>query len=263
MKTDSIFYRLFKTFPRIFFEIIGQPNIDISNYEFASVELKQTSFRIDGVFVPIPDSTEQTVYFAEVQFQLDATFYRRFFSEILLYLRQNPSVNLWRAAVIYPTRSMETSDIIPYQVLLSSNQVQRIYLDELPAADISLGLRIVRLIIEREETAVQSARELISQTREQVTDEATRREILDLLETVLIYKFKQFNREDIRQMFTFTESEFKQSRIYQSIKEEGEMKAKLKAVPRLLALGLTTEQIAQALDLTVEQVQQAAESQSN
>ena len=41
------------------------------------------------------------------------------------------------------------------------------------------------------------------------------------------------------------------------------MKAKLKAVPRLLALGLTTEQIAQALDLTVEQVQQAAESQSN
>ena len=68
-------------------------------------------------------------------------------------------------------------------------------------------------------------------------------------------------------MFTFTESEFKQSRIYQSIKEdgleEGEMKAKLETLPRLLALGLTTEQIAQALDLTVEQVQQAAESQSS
>ena len=68
-------------------------------------------------------------------------------------------------------------------------------------------------------------------------------------------------------MFTFTESEFKQSRIYQSIKEECEeeikLDAKLETVPRLLGLGLTTEQIAQALDLTVEQVQQAVESQSS
>ena len=72
-------------------------------------------------------------------------------------------------------------------------------------------------------------------------------------------------------MFTFTESEFKQSRLYQSIKEECEeeikleakLETKLETVPRLLALGLSAEQIAQALDLTVEQVQQAADNQSN
>ncbi|MCL1468734.1 Rpn family recombination-promoting nuclease/putative transposase [Argonema galeatum] len=268
MKTDSIFYRLFKTFPRIFFELIGQPNIDISNYQFASVELKQTSFRIDGVFVPVPDSADRTVYFAEVQFQPDATFYRRFFSEIFLYLRQNPSVNLWRAVVIYPTGSIETSDVIPYQALFSSNEVQRIYLDRLPeAGSTSLGLRIVRLIVEREESAVTSARELISQTRQQVTDEATRREILELIETILLYKFTRLTREEIRQMFTFTESEFKQSRLYQSIKEEGleegKLEGKLEAVPRLLALGLSVAQIGEALDLTAEQVQQAAQNQSS
>ncbi len=71
-------------------------------------------------------------------------------------------------------------------------------------------------------------------------------------------------------MFALTESEFKQTRIYQSIKqeiqqeiqEECELRAKLEAVPRLLALGLSVEQIAGALDLTVEQVQPATQSQS-
>lgn len=271
MKTDSIFYRLFQTYPRIFFDLIGQPNIDISTYQFASVELKQTAFRIDGVFVPITDASDQPVYFVEVQFQLDTTFYRRFFAEIYLYLRQNTAVNFWRGVILYPTRSVETSDTIPYQVELASQQVQRIYLDELPdVADNPLGLQILQLIVEQEETAVNRARELISQAREAIADEATRREILELIETVLLYKFTQFSREEIRAMFALTESEFKQTRIYQSIKQECEeevkleakLEGKLEAVPRLLALGLSVEQIAGALDLTVEQVQQGAQSQS-
>jgi predicted transposase/invertase (TIGR01784 family) len=124
-------------------------------------------------------------------------------------------------------------------------------------------LRIVQLIIEREETAVTNARELISQAREQITDATTKREILELIETILVYKFTQLSREEIREMFNFTETEFKQTRVYQSIKQEVELETKLETVSRLLALGLTVEQIAQALELTVEQVQQASENQSN
>jgi predicted transposase/invertase (TIGR01784 family) len=55
-------------------------------------------------------------------------------------------------------------------------------------------------------------------------------------------------------------SELKQTRVYQEAREEGIQKgriqAKLEAVPKLLALGLTPEQIAQALDLDIIQVQQ-------
>jgi predicted transposase/invertase (TIGR01784 family) len=62
-------------------------------------------------------------------------------------------------------------------------------------------------------------------------------------------------------------SELKQTRIYQEAKQEGKeegkqegrFEAKLEAVPKLLALGLTVEQIAQALDLDVAQVQQAVQ----
>jgi predicted transposase/invertase (TIGR01784 family) len=39
--------------------------------------------------------------------------------------------------------------------------------------------------------------------------------------------------------------------------ERGKLAAKLESIPLLLALGLTLEQIAQALDLDLEQVRQA------
>ncbi len=64
------------------------------------------------------------------------------------------------------------------------------------------------------------------------------------------------------------DDELKKTRMYQSIKEEGlqeglqegKLQAKLDAVPRLLALGLSVEQVAEILDLTLEQVQQAAQN---
>ena len=39
--------------------------------------------------------------------------------------------------------------------------------------------------------------------------------------------------------------------------ERGKLEGKLESIPRLLALGLRVEQIAQALDLDLEQVQRA------
>ncbi|MFN6514631.1 MAG: Rpn family recombination-promoting nuclease/putative transposase [Nostoc sp. CreGUA01] len=266
MQTDKIFYSLFQTFPSIFFAIIGDTSVNVNAYEFISVEVKETAFRIDGVFVPTSETIEQPLYFVEVQFQQDSTFYRRLFAEIFVYLRQNESVNYWRAVVIYPQRSLDPSDRLPYNLLLNSSQVQRIYLDELDAAENSLQVAIVKLIIEKEETAIDKARELILQARQQLADEATKKQIVELIETILLYKFTRLSREELEEMLGIDE-EFKKTRMYQSIKqdglEEGRQEAKLEAVPRLLLLGLSVEQVAVALDLTVEQVQQAAENQTS
>ncbi|TFI55803.1 Rpn family recombination-promoting nuclease/putative transposase [Mastigocladus laminosus UU774] len=278
MQTDKIFYSLFQAFPSIFFAIIGNTTANIDAYEFVSIELKETAFRIDGVFVPVIETATQPVYFVEVQFQLDATFYRRFFAEIFLYLKQNASVNFWRAVVIYPKRSVEPEDQQAYRSLLDSLQVQSIYLDELgTAAENSLQIAIVKLIIEREETAVERGRELILQARHELTDEAIQKQIVELIETILLYKFTQLSREELAAMLGI-DDEFKKTRMYQSIaqearqegleeglaegKQQGKQQGKLEAIPRLFALGLSVEQIAQALDLTVEQVQQASGNQS-
>jgi predicted transposase YdaD len=54
MKTDSLFYSLFQTLPQLLFDLIAQPSTHASFYRFASVELKQTAFRLYDVLHP-PD----------------------------------------------------------------------------------------------------------------------------------------------------------------------------------------------------------------
>ncbi len=62
----------------------------------------------------------------------------------------------------------------------------------------------------------------------------------------------------------FGMSELKQTRVYQEAleegRQEGELIGKLKAVPRLLAMALSEQQVAEALGLEVEQVRQAAQN---
>ncbi len=61
-------------------------------------------------------------------------------------------------------------------------------------------------------------------------------------------------------------NELKQTRFYQEVfaegklegKEEGKEEGKLETIPQLLALGLSIEQIAQALGLDEQVVRQAA-----
>ncbi|HEY9850111.1 MAG TPA: Rpn family recombination-promoting nuclease/putative transposase [Leptolyngbyaceae cyanobacterium] len=265
MKTDSLFYRLFQTFPSIFFELIDRPPEEANNYQFSSVEVKQTAFRIDGVFLPATGE-DNPIYFLEVQFQPDAEFYSRFFAEIFLYLRQNKPQNDWRAVVLYPTQSTETGDIKHYREFFDSQRVRRIYLNELDSvAERSIGIQTIKLVIETEENTETKARELIDQIRIEISDEVAKRELLQLIETIIVYKLPSKSRQEIEAMFGL--SELKQTKFYQEAfqegRQEGEIAAKLATVTRLLALGLTVEQIAQALELDLEQVREATPPQAS
>lgn len=259
MKTDSIFYRLFQTFPGIFFELIDQPLSEANIYEFMSVEIKQTAFRIDGLFLPAPGSCSQHIYFVEVQFQPDPNLYSRFFAEIFLYLRHNYPQNDWRAVVVYANRSVDAGNIENYRELFESQRVSRVYLEELAEAAQSIGIQTVKLVVEAEEKATERARNLIDKARQEIADEVSKRELIQLIETILVYKFPQKSREEIEKMLGLTE--LKQTRVYQEALEEGERKAKLEAAPRFLALGLSVEQVAEALALDAEEVRQAAQQQ--
>jgi predicted transposase/invertase (TIGR01784 family) len=270
VKTDTIFYRLFQSFPSIFFELINLPPEAANIYQFSSVEVKQLSFRIDGVFLPTIDTPEQPIYFVEVQFQSERKFYSRFFTEIFLYLDKTELSNNWRGVVVYPSRSIDTGETDRYIELLSSQRVRRIYLDELSSiSQQSIGIETVKLVIEPEESTGTKARELISFARQEINDDITRRELLQLIETIIVYKFPQKSREEIEQMLGL--SELKQTRVYQEAKQEGlqeglkegRLQSKIEAIPRLLALKLSLEQIAEALDLDLEQVKQVAQQQTS
>jgi predicted transposase/invertase (TIGR01784 family) len=267
VKTDSIFYRLFQEFPNIFFELIGDSPEAVTNYQFSSVEIKQTAFRIDGVF--IPKSKKKPIYFVEVQFQPDSEIYSRLLTEINLYLRQNKPENDWSAVVIYPSRGIDSGKTTHYREYFASGRVSPIYLDEL-GENISLpiGIASIKLVIENEETAIEQARELIARTNQEINPVREQQKLLQIIETILVYKFPNMDIKEIEEMFEL--SELKQTRVYQQAfaegeekgeekgRQEGEVRGKLIAVLPMLAAGLTVEQIAQALSLTVDEVRKAA-----
>jgi predicted transposase/invertase (TIGR01784 family) len=152
---------------------------------------------------------------------------------------------------------------VRYRELLNPERVTRIYLNELGnVAEQSLGIQAVNLVIESEQSAVTRARELINQARQQIFSELQLREFLQLIEAILVYKLPNTSREELEAMFSL--DELKQTRYFQDVKqeglEEGRLQAKLEAVPRFLALGLSAEQVAEALDLNIETVRQAQAS---
>jgi predicted transposase/invertase (TIGR01784 family) len=110
------------------------------------------------------------------------------------------------------------------------------------------------------------ARNLIGQVQQ--ADVSNRRQLLELVERMLIYKFSNKSRQELEAMFGLTE--WRKTRFYQEVREqveqelkqEVEQEMKLEAIPRMSNMGLSVEQIAQALDLKVEVVRKAIEKQS-
>lgn len=64
MKRDSIYYQIFKRFPELIFELVNYRPEQAQNYRFESVEVKETAFRIDGVFLPPEGATPRIIFFA-------------------------------------------------------------------------------------------------------------------------------------------------------------------------------------------------------
>jgi predicted transposase/invertase (TIGR01784 family) len=114
--------------------------------------------------------------------------------------------------------------------------------------------------VESEPNTLAQGKELIQQVRQQFQESLKRQDILELIETILIYKLPKMNRKEIEAMFSL--SDLRETKVYQEALEEGELSAKLNSIPRLSVLGLSVEQIAQALDLEIEQVQQVIEGQN-
>lgn len=198
MKTDSLFYRLFQNFPSLLFELIGVSVAHSEQYQFRSVEIKQTAFRIDGLFAPPQDDAESPLFFVEVQFSGERDFYSRLFAEIFLYLRQYQPSQPWRSVVIYPTQKVDVGDTQHYIELLESPRVQRVYLDELEDNPDSIGISLLQLVILPEKGAVNQARELVIRTKQEIKQGKTQRQLLDLIETIIVCKLPRLSREEIQ-----------------------------------------------------------------
>ncbi len=94
-----------------------------------------------------------------------------------------------------------------------------IYLDELTDAEDSLGVGAVKLVVTAESQAGLQARRLVEQAQEQIRDPSLRREYIEFIEMILVYKLPQKSFEEIAAMLGV--KDIKQTRAYQEACQEG------------------------------------------
>jgi len=230
MRTDTLFYQLFNAFHSLLFELIERPISEAEGYEFSSVEVKEKAFRFDGIF--IPKAKDKPIYLIEVQFQQKEDFYWEYLSEIYLYLNQSRPEHDWKAIAIFARRSYEPEPRSHVQEMLNCQRLQRVYLEDLVDRETdSFAIGIIQLILSSESQAVAMARQL-GEKIEQENDPEIQEQVLELIETVLVYKFPKLTRQEIEAMFTY--SDLKQTRVYQDAREEGEQRGLVKGQATML-----------------------------
>ncbi|MCY6492233.1 Rpn family recombination-promoting nuclease/putative transposase [Leptolyngbya sp. GGD] len=221
MRRDPLFYKIFQQSPDLLFALIRDRPANAANYRFDSVAVKEPKFEIDGVFLP-PESDEPgIVYFCEVQFQKDEELYERLFSESALYFYRNTArFSDWQAVVIYPNRNTEQTKLHPHRSLLNGEQVHRIFLDEIGDIE-SLPLPVAALVltITKETEAPQAAKTLLSRIEQTPLTPKQRDDIIDIVTSILVYKFANLSRAEVRAMIGLNLSE--EPRAIREAKEEG------------------------------------------
>lgn len=252
MRRDSIFYKLFQQSPTLLFELLTNPPENAGEYRFDSVAVKEPKFEIDGVFLPPERENPGVVYFCEVQFQKDERLYERVFAESWLYFYRNRNrfSNL-HIVIIYPSRSLEQSDIRPYLSQLNSPQVNRIYLDELGnIRQLPLWVALTVLTTLEEERTTEEARYLLARSQQEAPSPENRA-IIELITTIMVYKFEDKSQREIEEMLGIT---LRETQVYREIKEEGREEGR-EVEARSLILRLLTRKVGELPQDVLERVQ--------
>ncbi|MEL7244119.1 MAG: Rpn family recombination-promoting nuclease/putative transposase [Cyanobacteria bacterium J06573_2] len=257
MRRDSLFYKLFQQYPALMFELLTNPPENASEYKFDSVAVKEPRFEIDGVFLPPENESPGLVYFAEVQFQKDERLYERVDAETSLYFYRNRNrFSDWQVVIIYPSRNTEQSDIYPHRSFLNGGQVHRIYLDELgDIRQLPLEVAVMLLTTVKENQAPEEARYLLQRTQQE-TPQPSSQAIIELVTTIITYKFENLSRREVEEMLGIT---LKETRVYREIKQEGELLIILRLLNR--KVGELPQQVRSRIEtLSLEQLENLGEA---
>jgi len=278
MTTDPVFYRLFETLPETFFLVLGM-SADLAKetaarYQYQALELKETSHRIDGVFRPKDPGLP--VCFLEVQFYQLPSVYAGVLAKTFTFLKHHDASQPYRAVVLFSSRALEPEDVSNYQPLLDAGLLQRFYLDEMPEmANAPLGLSILNLITQAEAQAAATARDLVARVKSEIEDAALRHDLVEFIETVILYKLPRLTREEIQAMLQV--HDIRETRVFQEALEEGRQEGiekgrqegiekgikkerqrsrqeKLRLIPKMAARKLSATVIAEILGIEVELV---------
>ena len=103
-----------------------------------------------------------------------------------------------------------------------SPQVTRVYLDEWVHSRQTWMQQLIGVLLAPPQQAVSEARTVLTLIGEgNVVDKRLTATIVNLIETILVYKLPTLSREEIQAMLELTEVDLKQTRFYQDVFTEG------------------------------------------
>ncbi len=268
MITDPVFYRLFETSPETFFLLLGMSADSAremaARYQYQAIEFKETSHRVDGVF--LPKEPGLPLYLLEVQFYPLASVFADLLVKAYTYLKQHDPGQSFCAVVLFANRSLEPAEQAPYQPLMAAGVIRRFYLDEMPElANAPLGLSILYLIRQTESQAPGMARDLVARARTEIADAALRADLIEFIETIIMYKVPRLTREEIKAMLQL--HDIRESRAYQEAREEGLEKGRQEglalAIQKMATKKMSAAEIAAILEADIEMVYQVLNGRTN
>ncbi len=109
------------------------------------------------------------------------------------------------------------------------------------------------------------AREIITTVQQTPPDILSANEIIEIVTTIVVYKFTTLSREEVEAMLGLTGTTLEETRVYRDAKEEGRQEGRQEGqqevvavtVPLLFQAGLTIEQIAQQTGIDLAIIRQA------
>ncbi len=258
MKTDALFYELFKFDPQSLFDLI---RLDAEGrYVFESITAKTTEKRMDGFFRRVDGPGPNL--FAEVQGYSDKKIYWRFFREISTWYEQNDDDQPFVAVVLFTDKAFDPGK--PRLSCVPPCRLIRCYLPDLlkKIGKKASALTVLKpLVLKDRKKLPESVRQWDAEIRAVGLPRAKTEILNELLEYAVLQRFSDLTLEEVRKMIQLTplEKTVAGQELIQighiEGKKEGKLEGKTETALNLLKMGLLTEeQIAKVTNLTPAEV---------
>jgi predicted transposase YdaD len=218
MKTDKLIYSIFQESPETALALLGYDEALFQHYAFQSIEVKEISYRIDGVL--LPDSTDLPVIILEVQFQTDEFIYERILSETLIFRAKNRQFPQTQMVVMFASRNLDKGAGM-FSPLVTSGAIRPIYLNEaLNEETRNLGQMLIQLTVKKSSLAADlEVAKSFKQILEQPEIPYTRKRFfLNLLINVFLEKHEPLTYQELEAMIEMEEIfDFSNNRLVHDI----------------------------------------------
>ena len=255
MASDKLFYFLFHSNPDLILRWLEDLPADAGGYSFSAPVLKEREYRLDGLFSPPPQRPDLPAVVLEAQMAPDPGFLLRLYAETGRFLQQQAWNGDWRVVVICPHRGLHFGALTPVQEFVE----RRVLWIELQPRDgqapITPLARVLSLLLEPES----QVRRISDALHEQACRDPVAAEVLQLIPTILVTRFRDKTIPEICAMGGLTLEDFSQSKAYKEIFGLGEANLALRQLKRRCGpLSEATTDRIQALPL--EQLEALAEA---